>query len=46
MKLPLEANPAHCVQAEVGKWEHPVVERRPMVPPGVAAVTDRKRLRA
>ena len=31
---------------EVGRWVHSVVERCPMVPPGVAPVTNRKRLRA
>ena len=34
------------LQGKVGRWVHSVVERRPMVPSGVAPVMNRKRLRA
>ena len=33
-------------KAPVGRYVHSVVERRPLVPPGVAPVTNRKRFRA
>ena len=34
------------LRGELGRQVHSVVERCPMVPPGVAPVTNRKRLRA
>ena len=45
-QVEVELDNVRIDQEKVGGWVPSVVERRPMVPPGVPPVTNRKRLRA